>query len=196
MFIELTDHLRCPADHDEAFLVLLPDRVEHRDVKSGTLGCPVCGWGTAFSDGIVDFGGGRAASAPTALTPEAVKTFLGLSGPGGYVALVGTPASLVDMLASELRGVTLVLVNPPEGTLAEPPTSVVLSGRMPVKAASMRGVVLGQDFGSNEEWVRQAAAAVLPGLRIVVEGSPPVLPELEILAETEGLWVGRRSPDR
>jgi hypothetical protein len=24
MFIELTDHFRCPADHDESFLVLLP----------------------------------------------------------------------------------------------------------------------------------------------------------------------------
>jgi hypothetical protein len=25
LFIELTDHLRCPNDHDESFLVLLPD---------------------------------------------------------------------------------------------------------------------------------------------------------------------------
>ena len=26
MFIELTDHLRCPEDHEESFLVLLPDQ--------------------------------------------------------------------------------------------------------------------------------------------------------------------------
>ena len=25
MFIELTDHLRCPEDHEEAYLVLLPE---------------------------------------------------------------------------------------------------------------------------------------------------------------------------
>ena len=42
MFIELTDHLRCPADHDESFLVLLPLDLAGRDVVQGTLGCPVC----------------------------------------------------------------------------------------------------------------------------------------------------------
>ena len=44
MFIELTDHLRCPADHEEAFLVLLPDQMDGRAVRGGALGCPVCGW--------------------------------------------------------------------------------------------------------------------------------------------------------
>ncbi len=42
MHIELTDLLRCPADHDEAFLVLLPDRMEGRRVLAGHLGCPMC----------------------------------------------------------------------------------------------------------------------------------------------------------
>ena len=92
MFIELTDHLRCPVDHEEAYLVLLPDVVERRDVRSGKLGCPICNWEATFSDGIVDFGGGQAAMIPTTLTAEAVRTFLGVSGPGGYVALVGGPA--------------------------------------------------------------------------------------------------------
>ena len=43
MYIELTDHLRCPENHEERFLVLLPDRVEDRSVRTGQLGCPVCG---------------------------------------------------------------------------------------------------------------------------------------------------------
>ena len=38
MFIELTDHLRCPADHAESYLVLLPDRMDGRSVREGRLG--------------------------------------------------------------------------------------------------------------------------------------------------------------
>jgi hypothetical protein len=38
MFIELTDHLRCPEEHDEASLVLLPDELAGRSVRTGTLG--------------------------------------------------------------------------------------------------------------------------------------------------------------
>jgi hypothetical protein len=38
LFIELTDYLRCPRDHAEAYLVLLPDEVVDRGVRSGELG--------------------------------------------------------------------------------------------------------------------------------------------------------------
>jgi len=196
MFIELTDHLRCPVDHEEAYLVLLPDVVERRDVRSGKLGCPICNWETTFSDGIVDFGGGRAATIPTALTPEAVRTFLGVSGPGGYVALVGGPATLAPELATALRGVSLVLVNPAEGTIAEPPASVIRAGRIPVKAASMRGMVVGRDFGTDSAWVRDAVASVPAGLRVVVEGEVPDLAGLDVLAESPGLWVARQAANR
>ena len=44
MFIELTDHLRCPGDHDEAYLVLLPDSVVQRSVQSGELRFGVREW--------------------------------------------------------------------------------------------------------------------------------------------------------
>jgi hypothetical protein len=196
MFIELTDHLRCPRQHDEAYLILLPDRVENREVKRGRLGCPVCGWETGFTDGVVDFGGGGPATHPTALTVDAVRTFLGLSGPGGFAAMIGGPASLAPELSEHQRGVALVLVNPPAGTPAAPPSSIVRAGRLPLKAASMRGIVVGQDYSGDVDWIRDAVAAVLPGLRVVVEGRPPELPGVEVLAETTGLWVGRRSADR
>jgi len=192
MFIELTDHLRCPADHEEAYLVLLPDLVERRDVRSGQLGCPVCGWETTVSEGVVDFGGGTPALRPTALSAEGIRAFLGLSGPGGYAALVGGPAVLASELATSLRGVALVLVNPPLATVVEPPVSILRGGRIPVKRASMRGVVLGADFASDPAWVTRAVNAVLPGLRVVVEGTPVEMPGIEVLAEAEGVWVGRK----
>ena len=196
MFIELTDHLRCPADHDEAYLVLLPDEVEHRDVKRGRLGCPVCGWETSFTDGIVDFGGGTPAATPTALTVDAIRTFLGLSGPGGFAAIVGGPASLSRELGEAVRGVSWVLVNPPAGTRPDLPSSVLRGGRLPLKAASMRGIVLGTDYSSDATWVRDSIGAVLPGLRFVVEGRATELPGVEVLGEIEGIWVGKRSPAR
>ena len=196
MFIELTDHLRCPRDHEEAFLVLLPDRVENRDVKSGQLGCPVCGWETSFTDGVVDFGGGDWSMQGTALSTEAVKTFLGLTGPGGFAAMVGSPAALSPDLAEQIRGVSWVLVNPPENTPAVLPSSVVRAGRLPLKASSMRGIVVGKDYAGDPTWVRDAVDAVLPGLRFVVEGPTTELPGVEVLGETDTMWVGRRSPDR
>jgi hypothetical protein len=201
MFIELTDHLRCPVDHDEAYLVLLPDVVEKRDVRSGRLGCPVCNWEATFTDGVVNFGGGMVPALPTALSAEAINAFLGLSGPGGYIALVGAPAGLAPGLTAELRGVSLVLVNPPAGTIADPPASVIHSARMPVKSGSMRGVVMGRDFGDDPDWVKDAVGSVLPGLRIVIEGDMADLHGIEVLAESPGVLVGRRtmkssSPDR
>ena len=193
MFIELTDHLRCLGDHDEAYLVLLPGHMAGRAVVSGHLGCPVCGWSTEFSGGEVDFGGGQPATGETGLTAEAVVAFLGLSGPGGYVAFVGSTARLIPSLAALLPGVRLVAVNPPAGAAADEPASVLRAPGMPLKRSCLRGVVVGADFGAEPAWVEAAVRAVLPGLRVVVEGTTPgEIPGLEILASGGGVWVGRK----
>jgi hypothetical protein len=192
MFIELTDHLRCIADHEEAYLVLLPDRMEGRSVVTGTLGCPVCGWITALLDGVVDFGGAPLGSANTALTPEALQACFGLSGPGGYVALVGAAAAVAPGLAELLPGVRLVTVNPPPGVVADRPASVLRAGRLPLKASCLRGIAIGRDLGADAGWVTAAARSVLPGLRLVVEGPGLDLPGTELLAASEGVWVATK----
>ena len=192
MFIELTDHLRCLGDHDEAYLVLLPGSMTGRSVTSGHLGCPVCGWSTEFSGGEVDFGGGQPATGETTLTAEAVAAFLGLSGPGGYVALVGSATPLVQPLAALLPGVRLVTVNPPAGTTADEPASVLRAGQLPLKRSCLRGVVVGADVGADPVWVDAAVRAVLPGLRAVIEGPAREVPGLEVLASGGGVWVGQR----
>jgi hypothetical protein len=193
MFIELTDHLRCPVGHEEAYLVLLPDRVTGRDVVAGHLGCPVCGWSVDFSDGAVDFGGGVASNVETALSPDAVQVFLGLGGPGGYAALVGGATRVLSAGLDPLPGVRLVAVNPPPDFATDNPASVLRGATLPLKTSSMRGVVLGRDVSSDTRWVREAVRVVLPGLRVVGEGSAPDLQELELLAAGGGAWVGRKS---
>jgi hypothetical protein len=192
MFIELTDHLRCPADHEEAYLVLLPDGLDGRSVRAGTLGCPVCGWATTVRDGLVDFGGGMPEEQPTQLTPEAIQAFLGLSGPGGYIALVGTAAGAADRLADLMPGVRIVAVNPPSAVVPDRPASVLRSGRWPIKSACLRGVALGGDRAAAPEQVLAAAQSVLPGLRIAVEGPRVDLPGFQLLAASETAWVAVR----
>jgi len=190
MFIELTDHLRCPSTHDERFLVLLPDRMEGRSVRSGQLGCPVCGRVFHLADGVFDAGdappsGGEA----TALTGGALAALIGLHGPGGYLVVAGAPAALSEEIAELFPGVGLVAVNPPAGVADGDLVSVLRAGMLPLKSRSMRGVVLGAPFGGDPHWVGEAARVVLPGLRIVGEGGDPADDEVEVMASASGVWV-------
>jgi uncharacterized protein YbaR (Trm112 family) len=190
MFIELTDHLRCPADHPESYLVLLPEKVEGRSVRAGLLGCPVCGRTFALSDGIPDFGGAPEPEVPdTALSGDAITALVGLSGPGGYLALVGAPARAWRQVEALNPGVAMVAVNPGGGVRDEPGVSVLRGGRLPLKSHSMRGVVLGRPFADDGLWVVEAAGAVLPGLRVVGEGQEPATDLLELQATAGGVWV-------
>jgi len=191
MFIELTDHLRCPADHEERFMVLLPDRLEGRSVVEGQLGCPVCGLTFALKEGVLDVGGGPDPGATvSALSPDALVAFAGVNGPGGYLVLVGPPADRWRDVTGLLPGVGLVAVNPGQGTRDEPGVSVLRGGRLPLKSRSMRGVVLGKGYAGEEDWVREAARVVLPGLRVVGEGDTAPEDLIDLMASAGGVWVG------
>jgi len=188
--IELTDHLRCPQDHAEGFLVLLPERMEGRRVVAGHLGCPACGWNTAWRDGIPGFGGGARSHELPPCDAAAVVALLGVVGPGGWLALSGSAGALATELAEQLPGVHLVAINPPTGVNPTDAISVIGSGRWPIKAHAMRGVVLGADGGG---WRDAGVQSVLPGLRAVGFGAPPAASSgVEILGVADGLWVVRR----
>jgi uncharacterized protein YbaR (Trm112 family) len=193
MFIELTDHLRCPVSHDEQFLVLLPHRMEGRSVREGQLGCPVCHRIFSLVDGVLDVGGAPAVEdAPTALDAESLSTLVGLSGPGGYLVLVGPPAAAWQEVARLNPGVGLVAVNPPAGVPDQEALSVLRGGRLPLKSHSMRGVVLGRPFATEPAWVSEAARVLLPGLRVVGESTDPETDSIDLMASAGGVWVGTR----
>jgi uncharacterized protein YbaR (Trm112 family) len=194
MFIDLTDHLRCPADHEESFLVLLPDRIEDRSVVAGQLGCPVCGRTFELKDGILDLGGAPdwPDETDTVLDAGALTALTGLHGPGGYLALVGSVASLWREVAELNPGVAVVAVNPAAGVSDAPGISVLRAGRIPLKSGAMRGVVLGKRFGAESDWVSEAARVVLPGLRVVGEGPNPSPGIIDLMASADGVWVGTK----
>jgi uncharacterized protein YbaR (Trm112 family) len=192
MFIELTDHLRCPNPHDESFLVLLPDQMEGRSVRTGQLGCPVCGREFRLVDGVFDAGGAPTGdpSVTTTLSGENASVLIGLHGPGGYLALVGPVASLWGEIGELNPGVALVAVNPPSDVPDSAEVSVVRGGIIPLKSRSLRGVILGQPYADDAHWLREAARVVLPGLRIVGEGGQPPADVIDLMASAGGVWVG------
>jgi uncharacterized protein YbaR (Trm112 family) len=193
MFIELTDHLRCPAEHDESFLVLIPDRTSGRAVTEGILGCPVCQREYRIVDGVVQFGppGLAVISSPDPGLTDALVTFTGLEGPGGYLGLIGDVAGLAGALSEQLANVHLAAVNPPASVKPSLTVSVLQSPRVPFKQRSMRSLILGQPFAADPAWQLAAVGAVLPGLRVVGAGTAPDAPGFELMAEAAGWWVGK-----
>ena len=193
MFIELTDLLRCPNPHDESFLVLLPDKMDGRSVRTGQLGCPVCGRTFELVEGVFDAGGAPPdLRGTTGLTGENLSVLMGLSGPGGYAALVGPVASLWQEVAALNPGVALVAINPPKTVTDSAGVSVVRGGMIPIKSRTLRGVVLGKPYADDPIWVRDAARLVLPGLRVVGEGDQPPEDLIDVMASAGGVWVGAR----
>lgn len=196
MFIELTDLLRCPSDHTESFLVLLPDEMEGRHVRRGRLGCPVCHREFPIEAGVARFGEPRFPpsadeDADSMVNADTLAAFLGLEGPGGYAGLVGSAAGQVAPLSRRLPGIHLIAVNPPPAAdLAG--VSVLEAGMLPLRSRSLRGVTLGRGYGADPHWQAEAARVVLPGLRVVGQGRGPEQTELEVLAATGGWWVSRR----
>lgn len=192
MFIELTDILRCPADHEENVLVLLPDGVSDRQVTTGQLGCMDCGKVYPVVDGVAEF-----IPAPGSvlrserLTGPAMAALLGLGGPGGYVAMVGGAAEGWEAFAAEAEGVHVLAINPPSGVRSARGASLAQAASIPVKSRHLRGVVLGPGYASDSAWLAEAVRCLLPGLRVVGEGETPSMPELEVLASADGVWVAR-----
>jgi len=174
--------------------VLLPDQIVERSVVTGQLGCPVCGRTYSVREGVGELGQAAVAPRPDApLDPAAMHVLLGLSGPGGYAALVGSAALPWPGLAERNPGVALVAVNPPAAISdAAPALSVLRAPLIPLKARSVRGVVLGPEFAADSFWVRDAARVTLPGLRVVGRGPSPQLEELELLASADDWWVASR----
>ena len=192
MFIELTDILRCPADHEENVLVLLPDGVADRQVQGGHLGCMDCGKVYPVREGVAEFGPAPAdIQHSERLTGAAMVALLGLGGPGGYVVMVGGAGEDWEGFSAGAEGVHVLAVNPPFGVPTGRDVSVAHSGSIPVKSRHLRGVVLGPGFASDGVWLAEAVRCLLPGLRVVGEGATPSAPELEVLASADGVWVAR-----
>lgn len=211
MHIELTEMLRCPEAHREEMLVLSTGEVKDRMVRSGLIGCPVCHREYPIARGIVNFrrsrqrvfgegsSGPRAAVyVPPSPLPAAdaanLQALLELSGPGGYVVLVGSAARQAPRLSSLMEGIHFVGINAPLEMDELPMLSLLYANeKIPLRSSVARGVVVGADIATSP-WLVEAHRVLLRGRRFVVENEEPELPiGLVKLAAEHGLWVGEKS---
>ena len=210
MHIELTEMLRCPEPHEENVLVLSTGEVAGRMVRSGVVGCPVCRKEYPILKGVVDFGGrGTGLPAPAAprapavagspvprpgVEPQDLLALLALTGPGGYVVLVGNAARHADGLAALMPGIHFVGVNAPPGVEELPVLSLLQSVNLiPLRKAMARGVVVGSDL-VREPWLEEAGRVLLRGRRLVIEDEAASPGQgIRRLAAEQGLWVGERT---
>jgi uncharacterized protein YbaR (Trm112 family) len=206
--IELTEMLRCPEQHREEMLVLSTGEVKDRMVRSGLIGCPVCHNEYPISRGIVNFrrskervakesSGPRPAYAPPSPLPSAdaarLQALLELSGPGGYVVLIGSAVRQAPRLSGLMEGIHFVGVNAPAEMEELAMLSLLYANeKVPLRSAVARGVVVGADLATSP-WLVEAHRVLLRGRRFVVENEEPELPiGLVKLAAEHGLWVGEK----
>ena len=192
MFIELTEYLQCPRDHERAWLVLAPERMEGRHVARGVVGCPACHAEYPIVEGVVRFGPAPALPAVANPEPDVVQALIGLESPGGVVLLAGSAGGLAEGLGGLLEGVHLAVVNGPALPIAPQRSLFTSAAGLPFRDHLMRGVVLGPERAAPADLL-EARRVLLPGQRVVVlaEAVEPV-EGLEPLAQGQGMWVGRR----
>ena len=200
MHIELTEMLRCPEAHEEGFLVMSTGEMLGRMVRSGLLGCPVCGKEYPIVRGVARFsekGTGAAGNVQddraTIVDTATLQALLDLSGPGGYVLLLGSAARHAVGLAGLMGGIHFVGVNAPDDVEELPVLSLLACKAMiPLRQTVVRAAVVGRDrLGAT--WLAEARRVLLPGRRLVIESeSVTAPPGLTQLALGHGLFVGER----
>ena len=196
MHIDLTEMLRCPEPHDEAFLVMSTGEMRGRMVRSGLLGCPVCGREYPLIKGVARFSGigeQRAVSSALPVDAESLQALLDLSGPGGYVVLVGNAARHAVGLAGLMGGIHFVGIDAPPDVEELPVLSLLSCDSMiPLRRAMARAVVVGRDH-AEAAWLGEAERILLPGRRLVVEREDVTPPAgLTRVASGRGLLVFER----
>lgn len=201
MFIELADLLLCPCAHEPTYCVITSNEMRGRRVVRGVVGCPVCERQYPIIDGVVAFGpdpllgaGCRSDDLTTEEMPEAgdLQALLGLSGPGGYVVLIGSVARVAEQLAGAMSGVHFVALNPPPEISESETLSVLQAGdSIPIRSSTVRGVVVGREY-AREPWLSEAGRVLLKGRNLVVAEDDLEIPSIDEVAVGKGLWVGRR----
>jgi uncharacterized protein YbaR (Trm112 family) len=196
--IDLTEMLRCPEPHREAFLVMSTGEMRGRMVRSGVLGCPVCGREYAILKGVVSFSGSAErgavpSGAPSGTDAETLQALLDLSGPGGYVVLVGSAARHAAGLAKLMGGIHFIGIDAPPDVEELPVLSLLACDTMiPLRQTMARAVVVGRER-ADAAWLAEGHRVLLPGRRLVVEREDVTPPDgLTRVASGQGLLVAER----
>jgi hypothetical protein len=202
MFIELVDSLRCLTPHEETWLVAAASRMDGRHIVDGMLGCPICrreyairsgtAWFTAEQpdgDGVHLTTAGTASDDAGAMRAAAL---LGLSEPGGIVALGGSWTTYGDVVA-QLGASHVVLLNIQAGESSpQEVSSLVVDDRLPFGTGGLRGVAVDGKLASAG-MLSSAAALLRSRGRLVAPADAGVPHGVEVLARDDVNWVAERT---
>jgi uncharacterized protein YbaR (Trm112 family) len=194
VYVELLDRLRCPNDHEDAWLVAAASRTRNRRLVDATLGCPVCHAEYPVRDGAVLFG----ESAPGASMPggdvEVMRTaaLLHLEEGGLYVLDAGWGSLAAELLP--LVNAAYLLVDPPPATVAGEGVGVLVGvgDRWPLAVASLQGIALDRATPAR---VADAVRVLKPLGRLVAPVVAPVPAGINELARDDRHWVGEKVSD-
>jgi uncharacterized protein YbaR (Trm112 family) len=183
VLIALTDVLTCPRCGPEHGLIVLADRLEHRRVMEGALGCANCRETFPITGGVADLRYPPQPAPAELQTPspgdaegqeEAFRmaALMGVAGGTGLVLLAGPAAALAGLVAGIMPDLGILAVGPwaLAGGDLEGVSRMLAADRLPLRGGSMRGVSLTGRAASElfDEGIRVLA----PGARLVVDPAP------------------------
>ncbi len=199
MRVELLDLLRCPAEHEDSWLVLSADTWQDVHVASGRLGCPVCRAEYPISGGVANFS--ASATIPVAQSPERLPgagenprdrvmrlaAQLDLREPSGVILLEGRYSALATELAADF--VSSVVALSGDG-LSSPGVSVIRIGdRLPVRSWILRAAAV--DLAGVAGFTLAEVVRVLrSGARLVAPAAIEPVDGLSEVARDDQEWVG------
>jgi hypothetical protein len=197
VLIELVDDLRCPRPHEETWLVAAAARVEGRDIRVGTLGCPICHAEYAIRDGAVWFDESPLADVRPSTHPDPtlamrLAALLDLSDTQGFAILTGSYGQLGELL----RGVVpphLIAVNPiPTVTSGTGVSALFIRARFPLADRTCRGVAL-DAIHADSGHVEEAVRVLQPHGRLVAPATTPLPRAVSEIARDDEVWVAERT---
>ena len=194
MFIELVDALRCPAIHEESWLVASTTHMDKRHIVTGTLGCPVCLAEYPIENGVVDFRRDRKPATVQSGEYDAdaamrLAAMLDLADASGFAVLLGQWGAL----APELTGLVetpLILVDPPADILGATGVSVLrCDGELPLATGAARAIAID---ALNAGRTQSAVRVTRTKGRVLAPAGMDVPAGVRELARDEQVWVGER----
>jgi uncharacterized protein YbaR (Trm112 family) len=196
----LTDILGCPRCGPDQGLIVLSERMEHRRILDGRLGCPNCHTDYPIRDGLVDLrAGGAARAAPpgSAHTADAGRLAALAGITRGFGLLLGVTAELAGSIAAVVPDVEWVVVGPGLEHANERAcvNRLLVAGPLPIRSRSTNAAVVLDPHFDIADVIRVLA---IGGRLVLATGSasPEMLGrnDLRILARDETTVVAERAP--
>lgn len=193
MHIEFIDLLRCPAEHEDSWLVAAVTKMEGRLVIEAKLGCPVCSASYLVRDGVALFDGSSSTddvpvAKPTAPQtaadsddPVVIAAYLGLTSPDAVALLTGDWARTAEEVAV-LIGARIISLNAEHPThRLENVAEMRGAGRIPLAGKSIHGAALDAAH-STPSMLHDVTRVLRPRGRLVAAAAAQLPPQFRELA--------------